>query len=203
MTTRERSLMLLLAIITLGSVRANNTSLYAQGLEHRTQLYVVNEAVFNGAKSLSKQHLLRASKLRRGSIVTDARLNNASVLVSEAYINKGFSRVRVTLSKLNVSSFASDRALKINIVFEIEEGPQFLVRFLEIVGNRVTDDKTVRRSTGIKPWDPYNPRSLDTAIRRLSRIRTLDVVKKEDIEIKFDDSEHFVDIRFHLKEKGF
>jgi len=198
MSIKVPSLILLLVGIALSSARANAKLLSAQAPAPQ----VINEVAFRGAKTLNIRTLLRASKLKRGSVVTDDDLNKAAALVSEKYGSKGFGRVRVSTYKRSVTSPSGGKSLKVDIVFDIEEGPQFFVRFLEIVGTRATDDKIVRRSTGIKPWEPYNPRSIDAALKRLNRIQTLDVVNKEDIEIKFDEANHFVDLRFNLKERS-
>jgi outer membrane protein assembly factor BamA len=195
------NMLMLLVWVVLTSACAHNSLLFAQGPERRAR-YVVHRVTFNGVKSLSKQTLLSASRLRLGSVLADIGLDRASRLVSAAYIKNGFSRVHITQSKQIVSFLASDRRPRVNIVFDIEEGPQFLVRFLEIVGTQKTNDGTVRRATGIKPWDPYNPSSLEIAIKRLRRIHTLDAVRKEDIQIRFDESNHVVDLRFNLKEKS-
>lgn len=176
--------------------------LRAQSSKQPQQAYAINEVAFSGAKSLSAEHLLRSCKLKKGSLVNDDDLDKCAALVARAYLRKGFSRVRVTPFKRNVGPFDGDIRRRINIVFEIEEGPQYLIRALEVLGTRVTPDRIVSRSIGLKPWDPYDPDAIKAAIKRLNKIRTLDVVNQEDIEITFDDAKHFVDLRFHLKERN-
>lgn len=200
MTTKPPRLLLLILAVAVSAI-ANAMPVRTQSAERQAQLYVLNEVAFVGTKSLSTAHLLAASKLKRECVVTDADVSKSSSLVRGTYLSKGFIRARITPSKRNVGPLAVDGPLRIDLVFNVEEGPQFLIRVVELMGNRVTSDRTVLRSIGVRPWDPYDPKAVEVAIKRLNRIRTLDVVKKEDIEIEFDESKHMVDLRFHLKEK--
>src|SRR5262249_39858606 len=68
---------------------------------------------------------------------------------------------------------------KVNLVFEVNEGPRVFVERIDVVGNTRTLDRVIRREMRVSEGDSFNRILLD---RSRSRIRALGFFKSVEVE---------------------
>jgi outer membrane protein assembly factor BamA len=100
------------------------------------------------------------------------------------------------LSSFNAISLAQSKT-----VDSSDKGKGYIIRRVEFIGNETLDDKFVYRTIGLFPTEIYKPDEIENCINRLNKLGRFERVRKENVEITFNDQERFVDITFHLKEK--
>jgi outer membrane protein assembly factor BamA len=100
------------------------------------------------------------------------------------------------LSSFNAISLAQSKA-----VDSSDKGRGYVIRRVEFIGNETLDDKFVYKTIGLFPTKIYKPNEIENCINRLNKLGRFERVRKENVEITFNDQERFVDIAFHLKEK--
>ncbi len=81
------------------------------------------------------------------------------------YLNLGFAAVEVTATPV----VSSDRT-RVDLVFDIREGPQTIVDHIIVVGNRRTDEELIRREIQLRPGAPLGLQDLIESRRRLTSL---------------------------------
>jgi len=96
----------------------------------------------------------------------------------------------------------AERNQFVDLQITLDEGVAFYIRRTEVYGGDTTNHHVVMRAVGdLRPEQPYNPELVEKWVIGLNRLGRFERVKKEDIEIRIDKQEHFVDVLFHVKEK--
>jgi outer membrane protein assembly complex protein YaeT len=85
--------------------------------------------------------------------------------LSAYYVNRGYRQASV-----DVIPRPSTQGEGLDIVYEITEGPQFLVGHVLIAGNTRTDTSTIARELALTPGEPLGTQDLADARRRLNAL---------------------------------
>jgi len=75
----------------------------------------------------------------------------------------------------------NDRALTLDVEFDLKRGPRVFVERIDIKGNTTTLDRVIRRQFNTVEGDPFNPREIRQAAER---IRALDYFKNVDVNAR-------------------
>lgn len=85
---------------------------------------------------------------------------------------------------------------------------QYVVRRIEVIGNENMQDRIVRRRITFSEGKTLTEKDIEQAIKNLNRLKRLEKLKREDIEITYavadpatPDWRCFADILIHVKEK--
>ena len=148
---RKLKLFLLVAI-------AATISLYAQKSNTRT----INSVSIIGHHSFSQRKLLEQIQLKPGSFLLFSRvefdrrlLKLDAISLKNYYHSNGFLEVAVKDS----FSVIND---KVDIFFIIEEGKQYYLNSVSIIGLRSLKEKEVKSLLDLKTGNPYNPVQINT-----------------------------------------
>jgi len=82
-----------------------------------------------------------------------------------------------------------------------ERGQGYTIRRVEFTGNESVSDPLVFKTAGLHLTESYSPNKIDSSIKRINEFGRFEQVTKDNIEMKFDDQNRFVDILVHLREK--
>jgi outer membrane protein assembly complex protein YaeT len=93
------------------------------------------------------------------------------------YRNRGFATATVT-----PSTFESEDRRRVDVVFDITEGPQTIVDHILIVGNTRTDEQIIRRELRLRPGEPLGFEDWLESRRRLSALGLFRRVNIEPLE---------------------
>jgi outer membrane protein insertion porin family len=90
------------------------------------------------------------------------------------YTNQGFYQAEV-----NPITDIHESTRTVDVVFEIEKGPLYFVRQIDVLGNTRTIDRVLRREINIVEGELYSARSLAISKRRLQNLGYFDEVNFE------------------------
>ncbi|MHC4190313.1 MAG: outer membrane protein assembly factor BamA [Planctomycetota bacterium] len=104
------------------------------------QAYTVEKIVFIDNRHFDEETLLAGLKLKEGQVYSGRRADSHAERILELYSEQGFIDARVEQKP----QFVAVRGL-VNVQFSIDEGNQFRIGRIDIIGNEQTQDKVVRR----------------------------------------------------------
>ncbi|MDX2238815.1 MAG: outer membrane protein assembly factor BamA [Hyphomonadaceae bacterium] len=112
---------------------------------------------------------IRSGALFKGSLVEDSVDAMSFIAGTVGYANVDI-RPRIERDRVN---------RRVNITFEVNEGPRVFIERIDIVGNSRTLDRVIRREMRVAEGDAFNRVLLD---RSRARIRSLGFFKNVEIE---------------------
>ena len=125
-------------------------------------LYEVGNLKFSGTQAYRPEELLRAVTLVEGyDYLRELREETLANLL-ELYSRKGYNDADVT--------YTLDRRPatgKVDLNFQITEGPQSVVDSINVTGNDHTSQRLIRSQIELKPGDPLDPQILSHSRRNL------------------------------------
>ena len=162
--------------------------------------YHLNKVTFTGMKLFKTQDFLMGQvfKMAPGDIFSTAKLRQGMEELQKLYGMYGYIDMVPDPYPEVVPN--TD---KLDLTFDIDEGPRFFVRRIDFAGNTTTRDKVIRRELLIDEGDVYNTHLWDVSILRLNQLGYFEVLKeKEAADIKRDPRNNTVDITLKVKERG-
>ncbi len=113
--------------------------------------------------------------------------NQISLKTGVAYDHKAAiesaNKIRSSYYKLGYADFgcqilrdADYETNEVKVTFNIVEGAEYKIRFIDIKGNKKTKDKVLRRELPIYPLEELNPNMLDVSKSRLQQLNYFDKV---------------------------
>ena len=128
----------------------------------------VNNIVFNGTQQISQQELLGQVSIKKSSFWSRGRISERLLLQSAAnltalYQDRGYEHVKVRWR-------TADHEPRLDVIFEVEEGPKTLVDKVLVKGNHNLSQEQLIGSQGlrIQPGLPFSNRRLSGDRNRLS-----------------------------------
>jgi outer membrane protein assembly factor BamA len=138
---------------------------------------VLGEVAVTGTKALGDSEIRRVMQLQTGQPYYEPSITAARDAIQLEYLNLGYSTVQVSI----VPALSEDRT-RVDLRFEVVEGPQTLVDHVIIVGNTRTSEEIIRREVLLRPGAPLGLTDLLESRRRLSALglfRRIDVRQLE------------------------
>jgi outer membrane protein insertion porin family len=164
------------------------------------RLYRLNRINFVGMKLFRTPELIGQDvfQMRPGEIFSTAKLRKGLEELRKLYGQFGY------IDMVPEPDFEllpnSDR---LNLVLNIDEGKQFIVRRIDFQGNTTTRDKVIRRELLLDEGDMFNTRLWELSILRLNQLGYFEMLKQEEAaDIKRDTRTNTVDITLKVKERG-
>ena len=160
---------------TLGKMTFQGVKLFRQPDVALRSLFVMKEG-----------ELFDVSKIRKG-------LENMRKLYGEyGYINF----VATPDTQIN------DANRQIDMVFNVEEDKQFIVRRIDFAGNTTTRDKVIRRELLLQEGSLFNSRFWELSLLRLNQLGYFEKLDPKDADVQPNNRDGTVDINLRVKEKG-
>jgi outer membrane protein insertion porin family len=123
---------------------------------------------FEGATALPEQRLRDLAALPEGTLYTPAETEAACLRLRRAHDDAGFPDARVRARAEKAAGDADAEVL--DLIFEINEGRRQMIAEVSIAGNRLTDDRVIRKALTVEPNDPLSRSDLIASQARLYRL---------------------------------
>jgi outer membrane protein insertion porin family len=150
------------------------------------------------ALSLKVDALKSVFPLKPGDVFSAAKVRKAMEDYTKIYGQYGFIDF-VPQPQMDFD----EKAHRIDVTMQFDEGKQYYVRRIEFSGNTTTRDKVIRRELLIDEGQLFNKRLWEISILRLNQLNYFDKIEADkSAEIKRDTKAGTVDILLKLKEKG-
>jgi outer membrane protein assembly complex protein YaeT len=124
--------------------------------------YRVRTMALEGVQRFSRPLLEKQMEAVPGQPYTADRVRHDVELVRETYGEVGY----IDMAIKPVVDFTDEAGL-VDVTFKVEEGAPVRIGDIRIEGNRLTQDKVLRRELRFFPEEPVNTKLLDRARRRL------------------------------------
>ncbi|RQO30441.1 outer membrane protein assembly factor [Taibaiella sp. KBW10] len=166
--------------------------------------YYFGDINWKGNTKHSDSLLTQLLGIKRGDIYNKDLLNakiagratmEGGVDVGSIYLNNGYLGYRAEAVEKSIRKDTIDFDIMVN------EGPQFRIKNINIIGNDRTNDYVLRRELESMPGDIYNQSNLISSIRRVSALGYIDATKVNP-QPKPNMQDKTVDIDFNIAEKS-
>ena len=159
--------------------------------------YRVSSVRFVGNKAYDDKTLRELLPLRKGDIFSRKKLREGIRKITDFYSEKGYA-----LASAEPDIVPNEKAHKVSIIMNIDEGDIFRVGRIEISGNSRTKDKVIRREMRLDEGDTFNSKLLRRSYERINNLNffeTVELVPRPEVEKKVID----IDIKVKEKATGF
>ncbi len=113
--------------------------------------YLINNISFTGNEKITNDRLREVIGIKKGVLYSEEKLNYTMFSIQELYGLDGYIKMSVIPNYIY-----DDTNQKLNIEFDIFEGPKVYVRNIYIDGNYVTRDYVIEREFKVKEGEPFN-----------------------------------------------
>ena len=127
-------------------------------------LFKVRDVRFQGNSDIPDAELAKTLKVGPGDVPFQKHIgvtNTRNIL--EAYGRQGYADAQVRLSPI----YSKEEPGVIDLVYNIEEGQQYVVGRIDVFGNETTQDRVIRRQFKLAPGDILDVTKLQESRRRL------------------------------------
>ena len=125
--------------------------------------YTVEKVSMTGIHRFGEAELLAMVPLKAGQVYSSETEH-----VSQNLIDNKYSRLGYADFSIRAKQYPNYKTHKVDVVFDVKEGPLYRVNDIFISGNRYTKDYVIRRELPILPGDP-----VDKNMVKLSRDRLM------------------------------
>lgn len=132
-----------------------------------------------------------------GNAADMEKINNDVDVLTAYYRNLGY-----LTAKVDRLIEYDDSGKWLTVTFVIEEGPQFTVNEIRIVGNRFIDESSLRAGLMLKAGEPFNGTRMNTDVTDITySYGSVGFIYAEvEAEIRWIDSENSVDVVYQIEE---
>ena len=126
-----------------------------RGRKHKVDRILFSGNYHISPKELQEQVAVKKSHIWSHGAVSEKLLKQSKDNIEALYRDRGYEKIKVTPRTV-------DREPKIDVTFDVEEGPQTLVDDVEVTGNQHVpyDALTAPKGFQLRPGAPFSPRKL-------------------------------------------
>ncbi len=124
--------------------------------------FKIEAITFVGNSLISNKDLRDVLSLKEGDIYTPAAVDQARAKLTQFYYQRGYADARVERSVDRADANGGVR-----VTFQISEGTSYQVGSILVAGNTLTQDKVIRRTSGLHEYTPFNPEAVLEAQQKL------------------------------------
>ncbi len=133
--------------------------------------YRLSNVDVQGDLMLEKDDLLELLDLKPGDVFSRKKLRAGVGAVTDLYADQGYAYTNVApLTRTD------DEAKQIDVMFDIEQGPQVYVDRIEISGNTKTRDKVIRREMKLVEGELFSATDLKRSKARINNLGFFEAV---------------------------
>jgi outer membrane protein assembly factor BamA len=147
--------------------------------------YSLGEVTLEGADP----KLLKTANIRTGDVANFDEVNAGVDRVKKELSRRGYLR-----STVRAERKVEDKAKSVDVVLQVEPGPQYKFGDLTIEGLDIIGEPAVRRFWGLKSGDPYNAEYPEAFLARVREEQMFDNLGKTTSSAKIDDENRTVDV---------
>jgi outer membrane protein insertion porin family len=121
---------------------------------------------------LSDQQVEALLKIRRGDVYSRKKIDASVKAIRDAYGLMGYVDVVENPNAVRALDLRSSDAPEVELLLQINEGPQYKVGMVHVTGNFLTLDRVIRRELrNLRPGRPYDAREIERAAERIRATR--------------------------------
>jgi len=124
--------------------------------------YPVERVVFSGNSEITEDELRRVTQLHEGSTYAPADADADRTALMALYLDMGFPDVRI-----DATADRNPETYGRTLTYRITEGPRYRVGEILVAGNTKTAEKVIKRASGLKEYEWFNPEHVLEAQQRL------------------------------------
>lgn len=158
--------------------------------------YTLSNIDIQGDLLQEKEKILALVELSAGEVFSRSKMRDGVVNINDLYADYGYAYANVTpLTRTD------DETLMIDVMLDIEQGPQVYVERINITGNTKTRDKVIRREIKMTEGELYSASNLK---RSKARINNLGYFEAVDISTSqgSDETKMNVDVKVQERPTG-
>jgi outer membrane protein insertion porin family len=155
--------------------------------------YRFGETTFTGHLIYTSSEVVKTIEYRKGKVFSQEKFEETIRAIQELYSDRG--RLRTRINPVKTLNPKTDR---MDVLFEIVEGPISYVGHVDVEGNKATKTFVLRREIVIKPGDVFR----SSRVRRsIEKIRNLGFIDDVDLDLQpTPSSPDKVDLTFDVNE---
>ncbi len=161
----------------------------------------VSSIDFVGAKSVSREDLLKVIKLQPGSPLSLIVLEEALLNLKNYYASIGFIEYKLMNETKDLMSYTEENSLA-QLKFEIQEGAKVEVQSILIEGNILTNDRLILTEIDIRPGDILTPAKMTESNSRLLKTGHFSAVEITTLEAGTEVAQRTVLVKVSERDPG-
>ena len=155
--------------------------------------YRLAEVDAQGDLMHEKEHLLELVDMQPGDVFSRRKLRAGVGAITDVYADQGYAYANVTpLTR------SDDENKQIDVMFDIEQGPQVYVERIDITGNNKTRDKVIRREMKLVEGELFSSTDLK---RSKARINNLGFFEAVDVSTSPGSTEDRMNVNVNVAER--
>jgi outer membrane protein insertion porin family len=154
----------------------------------------LGEITIEGNERFSDELLLRLFKRPQGGWLKASVIDESIETIKEVYSNSGYLFAKVDTELVERENQVAD------LIVHIDEGEQYRIGRIEILGNTRTKDKVIRREMGIQEGYVLNTGALKNSLLRIGQLEFFKVDEEDPVSFDFNDEEKTVDLTLNGEE---
>ncbi len=156
--------------------------------------YKIGNIDVQGDLLREKEKLLDLVGLAPGDVFSREKLRRGVSVVTDVYADQGYA-----YANISPLTRADDETRLIDLMLDIEQGPQMSVERINITGNTKTRDKVVRREMKLVEGDLFNATNLKNSKARINNLGFFEAV---DISTSAGSDENLMNVDVNVKERS-
>jgi outer membrane protein insertion porin family len=127
-------------------------------------LYHLGDINFKGDLLTTKEDLFKALKIKRGDVYSNSAIRKEINGLTEKFANQGYAYVEI-----NPETAVDNKNLLVHLTFDIEKKKRVFYEKIQIVGNKKTRDKVIRRELQVAEGELYSATKMNKSRDRLKK----------------------------------
>jgi outer membrane protein insertion porin family len=125
----------------------------------------VGDLTVEGDETIDLEALRKKIQLEEGKVFSRSDLTADVEILESHYTDRGFF-----FANVNPITQTNDQDLTVNVQFEVEKGPLYFVRNIDVHGNTRTVDSVIRREIRLVEGQLYSARAIHVSNLRIRRL---------------------------------
>ena len=151
----------------------------------------------NGAEALSQPLLVSLLNLQTKRPVNLSKINSGALAIQEVYFALGYLDVDI---KTRLEPFDDKKAA--DLILDINEGKQYHLRKVELVGNSPIKDSLIREFLPFQSGDIFGKKGFEACLQFLNELGTTPELTTSDVTFNYDRNQALVDVAINLEGKS-
>ncbi|MBD3413464.1 MAG: outer membrane protein assembly factor BamA [Candidatus Aminicenantes bacterium] len=140
-------------------------------------LYFVGDVAIEGNEIFNAQNLRTMIPLKKGEVYSIEDREKGVEEISKLYQNFGYMYIRVIpVERLDPKN------KRVNVTYNIAEGPMAYIHRVEFRGNTYTNDKVMRREMMIREGNPFSYELFKNSVLRINQLGLVEIKEDPDIQ---------------------
>ena len=134
--------------------------------------YKIGNLTMKGFTIFEQEELMKLLLVKKGDTYSKSEVADSALAIKKKYAPKGYADFRcIPVNEADYETHIVD------IEFNIVEGTVYYMRDISVSGNKITQDRVIRRELPIYPGDLLNPHLLNVSEQRIKGLTYFDKVE--------------------------